>query len=263
MILYILALGSPTHPGRARGLGARGRARYRWGAFYGQEHLGFAPLFGHQYSHVWIDFRGIQDAFMRGKGIDYFENSRRATLAQRAYAIANPDGWRGYGDATLGPHAPATARSTATLDDRRPRSAVPHLLRRAAPRSPTSHDDGTIAPTAAGGSIAVRARDRDPGAVAMRERYGEHRLSTVRLRRRVQPHARRRRSRVQHGRVVPGVGWFDTDYLGIDQGPILAMIENYRSGLVWQHDAQEPARRARAAARRLHAAAGSTQARRE
>jgi hypothetical protein len=56
----------------------------------------FAPLFGHQYSHVWIDFRGIQDAYMRGRGIDCFENSRRATIAQREYAIANPSGWRGY-----------------------------------------------------------------------------------------------------------------------------------------------------------------------
>src|SRR4030095_6684367 len=70
---------------------------YKWGTFHGQEHLGFPPLFGHQYSHVWIDFRGIRDEYMRGKGIDYFENSRRATLAQRAYAIANPGGWRGYG----------------------------------------------------------------------------------------------------------------------------------------------------------------------
>ena len=39
---------------------------------------------------------------------------------------------------------------------------------------------------------------------------------------------------VQHGRVVPGRGWYDTDYLGIDQGPILLMIENHRSGLVWR-----------------------------
>ena len=39
---------------------------------------------------------------------------------------------------------------------------------------------------------------------------------------------------VQHGKIVAGVGWFDTDYLGIDEGPILAMIENYRTGLVWR-----------------------------
>src|SRR3546814_11436660 len=64
--------------------------------YYGQEHLQFEPLFGHQYSHVWVDFRGIRDAFMRGKGIDYFENSRRATLAQRAYGADNPNKWTGY-----------------------------------------------------------------------------------------------------------------------------------------------------------------------
>ena len=46
---------------------------------------------------------------------------------------------------------------------------------------------------------------------------------------------------VQHGRVVPGIGWFDTDYLGIDQGPILAMTENYRTDLVWREMRQQPA----------------------
>src|SRR3546814_12790543 len=55
------------------------------------------PQFGHQYSEVWIDFRGIQDDYMRARGIDYFENSRRATLAQRTYAIENPMGWKDYG----------------------------------------------------------------------------------------------------------------------------------------------------------------------
>src|SRR5207253_750238 len=75
---------------------------YQWGTFYGQTHVGFAPLFGHHYSHVWIDFRRIQDAYMHGRGIDYFENSRRATYAQRAYAYANPAGWRGYSDRIWG-----------------------------------------------------------------------------------------------------------------------------------------------------------------
>src|ERR1700722_19053759 len=67
------------------------------GKFQGQEQLGFAPLFGHQYSHVWIDFRGIQDDYMRGHGIDYYTNSQRATLSQREYAIHNPMQWTGYG----------------------------------------------------------------------------------------------------------------------------------------------------------------------
>jgi hypothetical protein len=92
MFLYVLALGSPTHPVPPR-RGPRTR-RPTVGDVLRAGARGFAPLFGHQYSHVWIDFRGIRDDYMRGKGIDYFENSRRATLAQRAYAVANPGGGR-------------------------------------------------------------------------------------------------------------------------------------------------------------------------
>ena len=63
---------------------------YLWKKCYGYEFLYAGPLFIHQLSHVWIDFRGIQDAFMRDKGIDYFENSRRAAYVQRQYAIREP-----------------------------------------------------------------------------------------------------------------------------------------------------------------------------
>jgi hypothetical protein len=101
MLLYVLALGAPTHAaGPAAWSGWT--ATYQWGTFRGQTRLGFAPLFGHQYSHVWIDFRGIQDAYMQAHGIDYFENSRRATYAQQAYANANPGGWRGYSNQAWG-----------------------------------------------------------------------------------------------------------------------------------------------------------------
>ncbi|PYO86709.1 MAG: Tat pathway signal protein, partial [Gemmatimonadetes bacterium] len=95
MILNILALASPTHPADSAAWSAW-VSGYQWGTYYGQSFVQFAPLFGHEYSHVWIDFRGIKDAYMNGRGIDYFENSRRAALSQRAYAIANPGGWRGY-----------------------------------------------------------------------------------------------------------------------------------------------------------------------
>ena len=86
MILYLLALGSPTHP-VGPGAWAQFTATYSrtWGSFMGQLYLGGAPHFFHQYTHVWVDFRGIQDEFMRTHGLDYFENSRRATLAQQAY----------------------------------------------------------------------------------------------------------------------------------------------------------------------------------
>src|SRR5437588_1028089 len=95
MIVLVLALGSPTHPVTTSAWDDYTKTD-RWGTFYGQEHVLFAPLFGHQYSHVWIDFRGIRDAVMRahGEGFDYFENSRRATVAQHAYAVDNPDHYR-------------------------------------------------------------------------------------------------------------------------------------------------------------------------
>ena len=96
MLLYVLALGSPTYPLESSSWD-RWTSTYKWGNFYGQEHVGFAPLFGHQYSHAFIDFRGIRDSYMRQRGIDYFENSRRATYSQRGYAVANPEKWSGYG----------------------------------------------------------------------------------------------------------------------------------------------------------------------
>jgi hypothetical protein len=84
MVLILMAMGSPTHPIDSNAWDTW-CSTYPWDTFYGQEHVNFDPLFGHQYSHMWIDFRGIQDEYMRAKGIDYFENSRRATLANRQY----------------------------------------------------------------------------------------------------------------------------------------------------------------------------------
>src|SRR5215470_3870219 len=98
MLVYLLALGSPTFP-----VGADAWSEWtstydrHWRKLFGQEYLNFAPLFGHQYTHVWVDLRNIQDAYIRRRGFTYFENSRRATYAQQAYAIANPRGCKGYG----------------------------------------------------------------------------------------------------------------------------------------------------------------------
>ena len=78
LLLYVLGLGSPTHP-LPNDSYAAWTETYRWADTYGQQYLYAGPLFIHQMSHCWIDFRGIQDAYMRDKGIDYFENSRRAT----------------------------------------------------------------------------------------------------------------------------------------------------------------------------------------
>jgi hypothetical protein len=72
-------------------------ASYDWRTPYPNlSHVAFPPLFGHQFSQTFIDFRGLVDKYMKEKGIDYFENSRRATLVQRLYAIDNPYNWAGY-----------------------------------------------------------------------------------------------------------------------------------------------------------------------
>jgi hypothetical protein len=230
MILHVLALGSPTHPVQPETWTAWTKG-YRWGTFYGQEHLGFAPLFGHQYSQVWIDYRGIRDDYMRAKGSDYFENSRRATLAQRAYAIANPSRFRGYGPDLWGLSAcdgPVDAKLECEGRERQFRT----YAGRGASFTEIN-DDGTVAPTALGGSIPFAPRLTVETLMAIRRAYGSDVFSTYGFVDALNP-TLNRVVPVQHGHVVPAVGWFDNDYLGIDEGPIVAMIENYRTGLVWK-----------------------------
>ncbi|MEA2562739.1 MAG: hypothetical protein QOH06_4243 [Acidobacteriota bacterium] len=236
MILYVLALGSPTHPIDPEDWEAW-TSTYKWGTFYGQEHVNFAPLFGHQYSHVWIDFRGIQDAYMRGKGIDYFENSRRATLSQRAYATDNPNSFRGYGDNVWGLTAcDGPLDGDLKIDGRNVRFMT-YAARGAALGE--IRDDGTIAPTAAISSIAFAPEVAIPAMEEMHRRWGEHLVSKYGFLDSFNP-SLTFATRTHHGKVVPGVGWFDGDYLGIDQGPIVAMIENHRSGLVWETMRKNP-----------------------
>jgi hypothetical protein len=230
MIVVVLALGSSTHP-VDDGAWSEYTKTYRWGTFYGQEHLLFAPLFGHQYSHVWIDFRGIRDAVMRGHGSDYFENSRRAALAQHAFAVANPNGYRDYGDRIWGLTACDGPLDATLTVDGRPRTFQGYAARGATEGD--IRDDGTIAPTAAVSSIVFTP---DLAIRAMREmidRYGRHLYSTYGFRDAFNP-TLRTGGGLKSGEVDPRLGWFDVDYLGIDQGPIVAMIENHRSGLVWK-----------------------------
>ena len=155
ILLYVLGLGSPTHALPERSYKAWTRT-YRWKKLYGHEFLYAGPLFIHQLSHVWIDFRGIRDDYMRERGIDYFENSRRATFAQQQYAIRNPKRFKGYGEycwgitASDGP-GPATRRIDGV--ERR----FYDYKARSIPYGP---DDGTDRPLGGGRLAAVRARDR-------------------------------------------------------------------------------------------------------
>jgi hypothetical protein len=230
MIVYVLALGSPTHSIDPAAWG-EWTSTYRWDRFEGQEFVQFAPLFGHQYSHVWIDFRGIQDDYMRARGMDYAENSRRATLSQRTYAVVNPGRWHGYDGEVWGLTASDGPLDSTFVVDGRSRTFHTYWARGAAAKE--INDDGTIAPTAAGGSIAFAPEVVIPTLLAMRRRYGEPLFGRYGFVDAFNPTLRTPGPALHHGRIVEGVAWFDTDYLGIDQGPIVAMTENLRSGMVW------------------------------
>jgi hypothetical protein len=233
MLLYVLALGSPTHP-LPDGTWEEWARTYKWDRFQGQEFIQFAPLFGHQYSHLFVDFRGIRDAYMRGRGIDYFENSRRATLSQRAYAVANPSGWRDYGAEVWGLTASDGPFDGTITVDGRPRTFHTYWARGVG--TDEMNDDGTIAPTAVGGSVPFAPEVTIPSLLAMRRRYGDDLFQRYGFLDSFNPTLRTAAGipRLQHGRIVEGKAWVDGDYLGIDQGPIVTQIENYRSDLIWR-----------------------------
>jgi hypothetical protein len=230
MLVYILALGAPIYglPKASWDAWSERLASF-WTDSGDLSMLRFPPMFGHQYSHIWIDFRKIQDDFMASKGIDYFENSRRATIAQRNYALANPMGWRGYAGDQFGLTA-CDGPADITLDiGGEKRTFYSYLA-----RGVGAGDDGTIAPTAAGGSIPFAPEICIPALMGMKHRYGDNLFGAYGFYDAFNLSFRDPKVKLDRGKLVPSVGWFDTDWVGIDQGPILAMIENYRTGLIWR-----------------------------
>jgi len=231
MLLYILALGSPTHPARDDSWKSFVET-CEWNTFYGQPHVNFTPLFGHQYSHIWLDFREIQDAYIKERGIDWFENSRRAAYSQRSYAMDNPMQWADYGENVWGLTAcdgPVNIEMEYKDEQRRfwtytARGASAVRIR----------DDGTLAPTAAAGSVAFAPEIVIPCLENMIQRYGEPLYNKYGFVDAFNPSFQFKTVPLRHGQLVEGKGWFDREHLGIDQGPILLMIENHRSGFVWE-----------------------------
>jgi hypothetical protein len=232
MLVYVLALASPTHP-----VGPEAWDQWTstydnsWHKAFGQEYLSFAPLFGHQYSHVWLDFREVQDAYMRKRGLDYFQNTQRAIYAQRAYAIANPLKCKDYGASVWGITA-SDGPGDIQIDD----DAGRRVFRAYAARGiggAAAHDDCTLAPTAAVASIPFAPELAIPAVLNMYQRFGRYIYGTYGFLDAFNPSFTFADETLSHGRCIPGFGWVDEDYLGIDQGALVAMIENYRSGLIW------------------------------
>ncbi len=220
LLLYVLALGSPTHPIEAKHYDFWLQS-YKWKTIYGYEHVFAGPLFIHQLSHAWIDFRGIQDAYMREKGIDYFENSRRAAYVQQQYAIRNPRGRRGYGAFCWGVTASDGPGPAERVIDGEPTTFYDYRAR----GIPWGPDDGTLAPWAAVASLPFA-----PEIVLPTLRYFDEEIpemtSTYGFKCSFNP-------------TFPGGnqganGWISQGYYGLDQGPVVLMIENYHTGLPWR-----------------------------
>ena len=220
LLLYVLALGSPTFPVDPKGY-AEWTSTFEWKTIYGIEHLYAGPLFIHQMSHVWIDFRGIHDDFNRKTGIDYFENSRRATYVQRQYGIENPLGFSHYHKSGWGLTA-SDGPGPAVLDVNGVPKVFYDYIARGAPYGP---DDGTISPWAVVASLPFAPEiviDTIRHAI---ERLGLRGHSPYGFDASFNP-TYPDTSRNQHGWVSPWI-------FGLNQGPIILMIENFQSELIW------------------------------
>ncbi len=219
-VLYVLAMASPEHA-ISGACFAGWEATYQWENIYGFDVLYGGPLFMHQFSHAWIDFAGIRDAFMREKRSDYFVNSRRATLLHREYASRNPRGFKGYGEDLWGLSAcdgPGGFR--ARIEGQRH-----SFMGYAARGAPFGPDDGTIAPWSYLASMPFAPEICLSGLRHLLSRYPTV-APGFRMPSAFNPTLAGRRG------YGPD-GWISDGLYGLDQGIAVMMIENYRSGMIW------------------------------
>jgi hypothetical protein len=219
-LAYILGLGSPTSPLPVDSYVTK-RSSCQWKEVYDYEYLYAGPLFTHQFSHIWIDFRGIQDEFMRAHGSDYFENSRRATYAQREYAKRNPNGFKGYSEVCWGLTAcEGPGPQELTIDG--VKRVFFDYVARGVPDGP---DDGTVAPWAVVASLPFAPEIVLPAL----EHFNEIEIGVD------HPYG----LEATFNSTFPDdkcreCGWLSPWHYGINQGPIVLMIENYRTEFLWR-----------------------------
>jgi hypothetical protein len=219
LLLYVMGLGSPTYPLPPESYAAW-TSSYEWKKLYDLEFVYAGPLFIHQYSHMWIDFRGIQDAYMRDHGLDYFENSRRATLIQQQYAIANPMEFEGYGQHFWGLTAsdgPAWTRRKVHGIER----TFYDYIARGAPYGP---DDGTVAPWAVMASLPF-APDTVQATLENFQRNYPEMMDRYCFKCSFNP------TFTAEDPATPS--WTSEYHFGINLGPIVTMTENHLTGLPW------------------------------
>ena len=195
MMLYLLGIGSPTHPIAAETWSAWKRPEFDYEGIHYINPL--APIFIHQYSQAWFDFRGKRDAFT-----DYFENSILATRAHRLFCIQLQKRFPHFGADLWGITASDSAKGYRAWG------------------GPPEQDqlDGTLVPAAAGGSLPFLPGECIQTLRTMRERFGDGVWK-------------------RYGFIDafnPQTNWFNEDVIGIDVGITLLMAENVRSQFIWK-----------------------------
>jgi hypothetical protein len=204
-ILLLLAIGSPTYPISPASWYALWRDRYRYEGFVYFTTIG-VPLFMHQYSHAWIDYRNRRE--IKGDQIDYFENSVNATLAHRKFCMNLAHDFPAFGPNVWG----------ITASD----SVKGYLAWGGPPRDPAI--DGTVVPSAAGGSLMFTPEVTVAALRTMRDKFGDKIYGKYGFVDAFNPHTR----------------WVDTDVIGINAGIILLSAENARTGNVWRWFMRNP-----------------------
>jgi hypothetical protein len=220
LFLYLLGLGSPTHPLPVESYAAW-TSTYQWATIFNQELLHSGPFFTHQVSHLWVDFRGIRDSYMRDKDSDYFENSRRATYVQQKYAMRNSGQFDAYGETCWGITASEGPGWVTRCIRGKERSFFGYIARGV----PDGPDDGTIAPWA-----VVAALPFAPEIVLPAIQYFDD--MNLRISNKYGFKATFNPTFLSESAAAPG--WVSPWHLGLNQGPIVLMIENYRSDLLWR-----------------------------
>jgi hypothetical protein len=220
LFLYVLAAGSGME--NAEDSYKAWLSTYQYNTPYpGLSHVAFPPLFGHQFSQAFIDYRGIADEYMKNKGFDYFENSRRATYVQRQYAIDNPKGWKGYDSLCWGVTACDGPTEKYNFGGRK---FLGYAGRGTSGPDYNYFDDGTIAPYAALSSLPFAPEIVIPTIQSINRKYGKKLWGKYGY----------------YDSFNPTVNWFNDDFIGIDEGPMLIMIENFRTGFVWNYVMKDP-----------------------
>jgi hypothetical protein len=220
LLLYILALGSPTFPIPKEGY-EKWTSTFAKKKLFNKEYLYAGPLFIHQLSHIWIDFKGIEDDFNRKAGIDYFENSCRATHVQQQYAIKNSHGFSHYGKNCWGFTASDGPGNSKMIIDGRKRIFYDYIAR----GIPYGPDDGTVSPWAVVASL--------PFAPEIVIDTIRHAIEQLNLKKPAWYGFNASFNPTYPTKSENPNGWVSPYKFGLNEGPIILMIENFNSALIW------------------------------